>query len=56
LIWLKAKAKTILNSEQGIANKNNVVDMLCCFGNRKHNMNFKRFIYRRIDKANAELR
>ena len=48
--------KTLLASEQGIAKrKQRCWDVEAVFGNIKHNMNFKRFILRGIDKVNVEI-
>ena len=56
LIRLKAQAKTLLTSEQGIAKrKQRCWDVEAVFGNIKHNMNFKRFMLRGIDKVNVEI-
>jgi len=56
LIRLKAKAKQKLLSEQGIAHrKQRCWDIEAIFGNIKHNMNFKRFMLRGIDKVNTEI-
>lgn len=56
LIRLKAKAKTLLTSEKGIAKrKQRCWDVEAVFGNIKHNMNFKRFMLRGIDKVNVEI-
>ena len=56
LIRLKAKARTLLTSEQGIAKrKQRCWDVEAVFGNIKQNMNFKRFILRGIDKVNVEI-
>jgi IS5 family transposase len=53
LIRLKAQAKTLLTSEQGIAKRRQRLEAV--FGNIKHNMNFKRFMLRGIDKVNVEI-
>lgn len=56
LIRLKSKAKKSLLSEQGIAKrKQRCWDVEAVFGNIKHNMNFKRFMLRGIDKVNVEI-
>ena len=56
LIRLKSKAKALLLSEQGIAKrKQRCWDVEAVFGNIKHNMNFKRFLLRGLDKANVEI-
>jgi hypothetical protein len=56
LIRLKAKAKTLLISKQGIAKrKQRCWDVEAVFGNIKHNMNFKRFMLRGIDKVSVEI-
>jgi transposase len=56
LIRVKAKAKKLLLSEQGIAKrKQRCWDVEAVFGNIKHNMNFKRFMLRGIDKVNVEI-
>ena len=56
LIRLKAKAKILLTSEQGIAKrKQRCWDVEAVFGNIKQNMNFKRFMLRGIDKVNVEI-
>ncbi|WP_238567295.1 transposase [Jejuia pallidilutea] len=56
LIRLKAQAKTLLTSEQGIAKRRQRCwDVEAVFGNIKHNMNFKRFMLRGIDKVNVEI-
>jgi transposase len=56
LIRLKAKARTLLTSEQGIAKrKQRCWDVEAVFGNIKHYMNFKRFMLRGIDKVNVEI-
>ena len=56
LMRLKAKARTLLTSEQGIAKrKQRCWDVEAVFGNIKHNMNFKRFMLRGIDKVNVEI-
>jgi len=56
LIRLKNQAKTLLLSEQGIAKrKQRCWDVEAVFGNIKHNMNFKRFMLRGLDKVNVEI-
>lgn len=56
LIRLKAQAKTLLKSEQGIAKrKQRCWDVEAVFGNIKQNMNFKRFMLRGLDKVNVEI-
>lgn len=56
LIRLKAKAKSLLISEKGIAKrKQRCWDVEAVFGNIKQNMNFKRFMLRGIDKVNVEI-
>jgi len=56
LIRLKTKAKKLLLSEQGIAKrKQRCWDVEAVFGNIKHNMNFKRFTLRGLDKVNVEI-
>ena len=56
LIRLKAKAKSLLTCEEGIAKrKQRCWDVEAVFGNIKHNMNFKRFMLRGIDKVNVEI-
>tara|TARA_R110002126_G_scaffold75315_1_gene187876 strand:- start:13905 stop:14264 length:360 start_codon:yes stop_codon:yes gene_type:complete len=56
LIRLKSKARTLLNSEQGIAKrKQRCWDVEAVFGNIKQNMNFKRFMLRGINKVNVEI-
>ena len=56
LIRLKAKAKQKLLSPEGVAHrKQRCWDIEAIFGNIKHNMNFKRFILRGIDKVNIEI-
>jgi len=55
LTRLKAKARTRLTSEQGIAKrKQRCWDVEVVFVNIKQNMNFKRFMLRGIDKVNVE--
>ena len=56
LIRLKAKAKQKLLSTEGVAHrKQRCWDIEAIFGNIKHNMNFKRFMLRGIDKVNTEI-
>ena len=56
LIRLKAKAKSLLTSEKGIAKrKQRCWDVEAVFGNIKQNMNFKRFMLRGIDKVKVEI-
>lgn len=56
LIRLKAQAKQKLLSARGIAHrKQRCWDIEAIFGNIKHNMNFKRFMLRGIDKVNTEI-
>lgn len=56
LVRLKKKAKTLLNSPEGIAKrKQRCWDVEAVFGNIKQNMNFKRFMLRGIDKVNVEI-
>lgn len=56
LIRLKAQAKRKLLSERGVAHrKQRCWDIEAIFGNIKHNMNFKRFMLRGIDKVNTEI-
>ncbi|TWO32199.1 IS1182 family transposase [Seonamhaeicola sediminis] len=56
LMRLKAKARTLLTGEQGIAKrKQRCWDVEAVFGNIKHNMNFKRFMLRGIDKVRVEI-
>ena len=56
LIRLKAKAKQKLLSPEGVAHrKQRCWDIEAIFGNIKHNMNFKRFMLRGIDKVNIEI-
>lgn len=56
LIRLKAKAKEKLLSERGVAHrKQRCWDIEAIFGNIKHNMGFKRFMLRGIDKVNTEI-
>lgn len=56
LIRLKSNARTLLTSEQGIAKrKQRCWDVEAVFGNIKHNMNFKRFMLRGMNKANVEI-
>lgn len=56
LIRLKAQAKTLLTSEEGIKKrKQRCHDVEAVFGNIKQNMNFKRFLLRGIEKVNVEI-
>lgn len=56
LIRLKAKAKELLLSEEGIAHrKRRCWDVEAVFGNIKHNMGFKRFMLRGLDKVTTEI-
>ena len=56
LMRLKAKARDLLTSQQGIAKrKQRCWDVEAVFGNIKQNMNFKRFMLRGIDKVNVEI-
>lgn len=56
LIRLKSKARQLLLSEQGIAKrKQRCWDVEAVFGNIKHNMNFKRFMLRGINKVNVKI-
>lgn len=56
LLRLKAQAKQKLLSERGVAHrKQRCWDIEAIFGNIKHNMNFKRFMLRGIDKVNTEI-
>jgi len=56
LIRLKAKAKEKLLSPVGVAHrKQRCWDIEAIFGNIKHNMNFKRFMLRGIDKVETEI-
>ncbi len=56
LIRLKAKAKSLLTSQQGIEKrKQRCWDVEAVFGNIKHNMNFKRFMLRGIEKVETEI-
>ncbi len=53
---LKAKAKSLLTSEKGIEKrKQRCWDVEAVFGNIKHNMNFKRFSLRSLEKVNVEI-
>src|SRR5690606_22996216 len=53
---LKQKAKNLLLSEEGIAHrKQRCWDVEAVFGNIKHNMNFKRFLLRGLDKVETEI-
>jgi len=56
LIRLKAKAEEKLLSPEGVKHrKQRCWDIEAIFGNIKHNMNFKRFILRGIDKVETEI-
>lgn len=56
LIRLKAKAKEKLLSPKGVAHrKQRCWDVEAVFGNIKHNMNFKRFMLRGMDKVETEI-
>ena len=56
LIRLKAKAKSLLTSEQGIEKrKQRCWDVEAVFGNIKHNMNFRRFMLRGMEKVETEI-
>jgi len=56
LMRLKAKAKNLLTSQQGIAKrKQRCWDVEAVFGNIKQNMNFKRFMLRGLDKVTVEI-
>jgi len=56
LLRLKARAKEKLLSERGIAHrKQRCWDIEAVFGNIKHNMNFKRFMLRGMDKVQTEI-
>ncbi|MBC8757725.1 IS1182 family transposase [Kordia sp. YSTF-M3] len=56
LIRLKAAAKKLLTSEQGIEKrKQRCWDVEAVFGNIKQNMNFKRFMLKGIDKVKVEI-
>ena len=56
LIRLKAKAKEKLLSKDGVAHrKQRCWDIEAIFGDIKHNMNFKRFALRGIEKVNVEI-
>ncbi len=56
LIRLKDQAQTLLLSEEGIRKrKQRCWDVEAVFGNIKHNMNFKRFTLRGLDKVNIEI-
>lgn len=57
LVRLKAKAKEKLLSTQGVAHrKQRCWDVEAVFGNIKHNMNFKRFMLRGLEKVETEIR
>ena len=56
LIRLKTNAKEKLLSPQGIAHrKQRCWDIETIFENIKHNMDFKRFMLRGLDKVNVEI-
>ncbi len=56
LIRLKEKAKDLLLTEEGIKKRSQRCwDVEPVFGDIKHNMNFKRFSLRGLDKANTEI-
>ena len=56
LIRLKNQAQSLLLSEEGIRKrKQRCWDVEAVFGNIKHNMNFKRFTLRGLDKVNIEI-
>lgn len=56
LVRLKAKAKEKLLSTQGVAHrKQRCWDVEAVFGNIKHNMNFKRFMLRGLEKVETEI-
>jgi hypothetical protein len=56
LVRLKAKAKELLLSEEGIRHrKQRPADVEPVFGNIKQNKNFKRFMLRGIDKVEIEI-
>jgi transposase len=56
LIRLKDQAQKLLLSEEGIRKrKQRCWDVEAVFGNIKHNMNFKRFMLRGLDKVNVEI-
>ena len=56
LVRLKAKAKEKLLSPAGIAHrKQRCWDVEAVFGNIKHNMNFKRFMLRGLEKVETEI-
>ena len=56
LIRLKQKAKENLLSEQGVKHrKQRCWDVEGVFANIKHNMNFKRFMLRGIEKVETEI-
>ena len=53
---IRLKAKTLLTSERDIAKrKKRCWDVEAIFKNIKHNMNFKRFMLRGIDKVTTEI-
>ena len=56
LIRLKEKAKNLLLSDRGIAHrKRRCWDVEAVFGNIKHNMGFKRFMLRGMEKVTTEI-
>lgn len=56
LVRLKAKAKQKLLSPEGVAHrKQRCWDVEAVFANIKHNMDFKRFMLRGLDKVNTEI-
>lgn len=56
LVRLKAMAKQKLLSPEGIAHrKQRCWDVEAVFGNIKHNMNFRRFMLRGLDKVETEI-
>ncbi len=56
LVRLKAKARSLLLSEEGIEKrKQRCWDVEAIFGNIKQNMNFKRFMLRGLEKVNVEI-
>ena len=56
LLRLKEKAKEKLLSTQGVAHrKQRCWDVEAVFGNIKHNMNFKRFMLRGLEKVETEI-
>ncbi|MCF7568079.1 transposase, partial [Sabulilitoribacter arenilitoris] len=44
-----------LTADAGYGSEENYTDLEAVFGNIKHNMNFKRFMLRGIDKVNVEI-